>query len=151
MIHLQEPLSHLNNYFPLPYSYVCRSRQVKACKVFLFVCLFFFGYAGSWLHHAFSSCGAWGLLFIGVCGLFTAVASPVEEQRLQALGLQQLPHRLSNCSLWAPECCLSSCGSGPQLLHSMRNLPGSGIEPMSSALADRFLTTEPPRKPQNLI
>ena len=39
MIHLQEPLSHLNNYFPLPYSYVCRSSQVNACKLFF---IFFF-------------------------------------------------------------------------------------------------------------
>ena len=33
MIHLQEPLSHFNNYFPLPYSYVCRSSQVNAYKL----------------------------------------------------------------------------------------------------------------------
>ena len=29
----------------------------------------------------------------------------------------------------------------------MRNLPGSGIKPMSPALADRFLITQPPGKP----
>ena len=30
----------------------------------------------------FLYCGVWGLLFIGVCGLLTAVASLVEEQGL---------------------------------------------------------------------
>ena len=33
-------------------------------------------------------------------------------------------------------------------LVGLRDLPGSGIEPMSSALAGRFLTTEPPGEPQ---
>ena len=33
----------------------------------------------------------------------------------------------------------------------MCDLPGSGIEPMSLALAGGFFTTEPPRKPQALI
>ena len=32
-------------------------------------------------------------------------------------------------------------------LPSPRNLPDSGIKPMSPALAGRFFTTEPPRKP----
>ena len=31
---------------------------------------------------AFSSCGEWGLLFVGVCGLLIAVASLVVEHRL---------------------------------------------------------------------
>ena len=31
-------------------------------------------------------------------------------------------------------------------LHSMWDLPGQGIEPVSSALPGRFLTTGPPRK-----
>ena len=33
------------------------------------------------------------------------------------------------------------------MLLSMCNLPGSGIEPMSPALAGEFFTTEPPGKP----
>ena len=32
------------------------------------------------------------------------------------------------------------------MLHSMGDLPRPGIEPMSPALADGFLTTEPPEK-----
>ena len=38
----------------------------------------------------------------------------------------------------------SSCGTQAQLLHSMWDLPGPGIEPMSPALAGRFLKTVPP-------
>ena len=34
-----------------------------------------------------------------------------------------------------------------QLLHGLWDLPGPGIEPVSPALQDRFLTTEPPGKP----
>ena len=43
-------------------------------------------------------------------------------------------------------CRLSSCGTRAQLLHGMWDLPGPGIEPMSPALAGRFLTTVPPGK-----
>ena len=42
---------------------------------------------------------------------------------------------------------LSSCGSWAQLLHSMWDLPGPGLEPVSPALAGKFLTTAPPGKP----
>ena len=41
----------------------------------------------------------------------------------------------------------SGCGAWAQLLHGMWGLPRSGIESMSLAWAGRFLTTEPPRKP----
>ena len=36
---------------------------------------------------------------------------------------------------------------GLELLHGMWDLPGPGLEPMSPALADGFLTTVPPGKP----
>ena len=39
---------------------------------------------------------------------------------------------------------LSSCGAWALLLQSMWDLPGPGMEPVSSALAGRFLTTGPP-------
>ena len=42
---------------------------------------------------------------------------------------------------------LSSCGARALLLHSMWDLPGPGLKPMSPALADGFLTTVPPGKP----
>ena len=39
---------------------------------------------------------------------------------------------------------LSSCGARTQLFQGMWDLPGPGIEPLSPALAIRFLTTRPP-------
>ena len=72
---------------------------------------------------AFSSCGEQGPLFIAVRGPLTVVASPVAEHRLQTRKL-------------------SSCGS------RMWDLPRPGLEPVSPALAGRFLTTVPPGKPR---
>ena len=43
---------------------------------------------------------------------------------------------------------LSSCGAQAQWLHSMWDLPGSGVKPASSALAGKFFTTEAPGKPE---
>ena len=54
--------------------------------------------------------------------------------------------RLNSCSSHFPECRLSICGTWLQLPHSMWNLPGPGIEPISPALAGLLLTTGPPGK-----
>ena len=79
---------------------------------------------------AFSSCGKRGPLFTMVRRPLTIVASLVAEHRLQT-------------------CRLSNCGSRPQLLHGMWDLPRPGLEPMSPTLAGRFSTTAPPRKPKS--
>ena len=50
-------------------------------------------------------------------------------------GAQALEHRLNNC------------GVQTRLLQGMWDLPKSGIEPWSPALAGRFFATEPPGKP----
>ena len=42
---------------------------------------------------------------------------------------------------------LSSCGAWTLLLRGMWDLPGPGLEPVSPALAGRFLTTAPPGRP----
>ena len=62
-------------------------------------------------------------VFVAVRGLLIAVASLVVERRL------------------------SSCGARAQLLRGMWDLPGSGIEAVSPALAGGFSTTVPPGKP----
>ena len=54
-----------------------------------------------------------------------------------------------SCGAQTPEPRLSSCGALAQLLLDMWNLPGSGIKPMSSALASRFPTTGLPGKSEN--
>ena len=53
----------------------------------------------------------------------------------------------SSCGSRALERRLSSCGAWAQLLRGMWDLPGPGIEPVSPALAGRFLTTAPTGKP----
>ena len=52
----------------------------------------------------------------------------------------------SNCGSHAPEHRLSNHCTRAQLLHSMCDPPGPGIEPMSPALAGGFPTTAPPGK-----
>ena len=76
---------------------------------------------------AFSSYGKQGPLLIAVRGPHTIAASLVAEHRLQT-------------------CRLSNCGSRAQLLRGMWDFPRPGIEPVSPALADGFLTPEPPGK-----
>ena len=59
----------------------------------------------------------------------------------------------SRCCTWAQLLWLlgsrtqANCDSQALLLHGKRDLPGSGIKPMSPALVGRFFTTEPPGKP----
>ena len=74
----------------------------------------------------FSCCRAWAP---------GARASVVVARGLSSCGLQALEHKLS------------SCGTRAQLLRGMWDLPGPGLEPVSPALAGRFLTTAPPGKP----
>ena len=75
----------------------------------------------------FSSCREWGLL--SGCG---ARASLQRLLLLWSTGSRvHKPH---------------SGGSWAWLFHSLWNLPGSGIEPVSPALAGEFLTTEPSGK-----
>ena len=56
-------------------------------------------------------------------------------------------HGLSGCGSRALERRLSSCGAWAWLLCGMWDLPGRGLEPVSTALAGGFLTTAPPGKP----
>ena len=53
----------------------------------------------------------------------------------------------SSCGSRALERRLSSCGARAKLLRGMWDIPGPGLEPVSPALAGRFLTTAPPGKP----
>ena len=84
-------------------------------------------------------CGAWASHCGGFsCGL---LALGARASVVVACGL-------SSCGLWALECRLSSCDTRAQLLHSMWDLPGSGIKPVSPELVGGFLTAAPPGKPQ---
>ena len=69
----------------------------------------------------------------------------------------------SHCNAWAAHCAgfslqstgstrgLNSGGAQVELLHGMWDLPGPGIESVSSALAGRFFSAELPGKPQHIL
>ena len=57
----------------------------------------------------------------------------------------------SSCGSRALKCGVSSCGTQTLLLHCMWDLSGPGIELASLGLQDRFVTTGPPGKAQELI
>ena len=57
----------------------------------------------------------------------------------------------SSCGSQALEHRLGSCGARAQLLRGMWDLPGPGIEPVSPALAGRFISTVPPGRPMDFI
>ena len=98
----------------------------------LFIYLFLAVLGLCFCARAFSSCSERGPLFIAVRGPLTVAASPVAEHRLQTRRL-------------------NSCGSRAQLLRGMWDLPRPGLEPVSPALAGRFLITAPPGKPRALL
>ena len=98
----------------------------------LFIYLFLTVLGLRFCARAFSSCGERRPLFIAVRGPLSVAASPVAEHRLQMRRL-------------------SSCGSRAQLLRGMWDPPRPGLEPVSPALAGRFLTTAPPGKPGGSI
>ena len=94
--------------------------------------IYLFGRAGSWLLCGlFSSCGEWGLL--SSCGARASHRGGFSCCREWALGV------------WASVAVALGSGAQAQELWCMGliDLPGSGIEHMSPALADRFFTTEP--------
>ena len=79
-------------------------------------------------------------------GLLTVLASPGAEQGLGA-GAPVLPAQgRGRHGSRALERGLSRCGTEAFLLRGMWNLPGPGIEPVSSVLAGEFLSTVPPGK-----
>ena len=127
---------------------------VLNCRVFFVVVLFWFvlfSCVGSSLLRAGFlqlrragpplSCGAPA----SHCGPFSCGA-----QALVAWALVVVACGLNNCDSRAPERNLSSCGAWAQLLRGMWDLPGPEVEPLSPALAGRFLTTTLPGKPPKL-
>ena len=122
-----------------------------ASLFFFFFFFFFFGCIGSSSLCAGFSCGKRGLLFFAVHGLLVAVASRCGAQALGAWASVVVARGLSSCGSQALEHRLRSCGARAQLLRSMWDLPGPGLEPMSPALAGEFLTTVPSGKSQRRV
>ena len=68
-------------------------------------------------------------------GLYCVWASVVVAGGFHRCVFRALHRRLNSCGIWS------------WLLHGMWDLPGLGLKPMYPALAGRFFTTQPPRKP----
>ena len=104
------------------------------------------GCAGSsLLRELFSNCGEWRLL--SSCGARAPHCSGFSCHRAQALEC------VGSAVLvpWALGHQLNGCCTPAWLPHSMWDLPGSGTEPVSPALAGRFCTTKPPGKPLSWV
>lgn len=85
------------------------------------------------------------------CGAWAFHCSGFSCCRAQAPGVQAslvVARGFSSCDSWAVEHRLSSCGTQVQLLHSMWDLPGPRIEPVSLTLAGTLFTTEPQGSPR---
>ena len=76
--------------------------------------------------------------FFFSCRFLTVAASPAAQHRLKGIW----PSAAAARGFWALEHRLKGCGPWTQTLHSMGDLPGPGIEPMSPTLAYM-----PPGKP----
>ena len=107
-------------------------RNAQIPEIFIYLFIF-------WLCWVFVA--ACRLSLAVACRLLIVVAFLAVEHRLQGLRASVI---VVDSVVAAPG--LSSCGAWVQLLLSMWNLPGPGIEPMSPALAGGFLLTVPPGK-----
>ena len=87
------------------------------------------------------------LSLVAVPGFLIAMAPSIAEHRLQGEWVSvAATHGLSSCCCPAlePSSIVVACR-----FSGMWDLPGSGFKPMSLAFPGRFLTTEPPGKPQD--
>ena len=120
----------------------------QSSSFFFLIHLFIYLFIYFWLH--------W--VFVAACGLSLVVASGGYSS-LRCTGfllrwlllLQSTGSRrtgFSSCSSRALGCRLRSCGAKAYLLCGMWGLPRPGLEPVSPALAGRFLTAAPPGKSQ---
>ena len=142
-------ISGLSNLFHWPNVYLYASTTLFwlpwLCNKFFFNFYFFNKFIYFWLHWVFVA--VCGLSLVGASGGFSSLRCAGFSLRWLLL-LWSRGSRcggFSSCGSWALERRLSSCAR-VQLLCGMWDLPGPGLEPVSSALAGRFLTTAPPGK-----
>ena len=95
--------------------------------------------------------GSRGCSPVAVCWLIAVASLLVEHGHSGTRASVFVAHGLGSYGFQALEHRLNSCGTWAYLLHGMWDLPGSGIEPMSCALAGGFFTTEPPGKPSFFV
>ena len=95
----------------------------------------------------FSSCGEQGLLSSGGAQAPHCSGLSCGAWALECMGFNSCSTWLSSCGSQTLQRRRSNCGTQAYLLRDLWDLPRSGIEPMSPALADGFFTTEPAGKP----
>ena len=119
---------------------------------FLFIDLFLAAVGLNCFAQAFSSFSKWGLFCYGA---WACLCSGFSCCRAQALGMKAsviAPCRLSSWGSWDLQwMSFNSCGAWAYLLSGMWNLPGPGIEPVSTAFASKFLSTVPLEKSKKLF
>ena len=114
-------------------------------KIYLFVCFWLcWVFVAAQAFLPLQQAGPTLAVVLEVLGLLIVVAFLAGEHG----GSRRSSFR--NCSSWALQRRLNSCGAWAQLLRGMWGLPGSGIEAVFPASAGRFFTNEPPGKP-NII
>jgi len=95
------------------------------------------------------------ILFLAVLGLLCCTGFSlvvVGGRRLSSCSVRVSNCGGFSCGAWALQCAgFSSYSAQAWLLHGMCDLPKSGIEPVSPALAGGVFTTEPPGMPLNPI
>ena len=95
--------------------------------------------------------GSGGYCPVAACWLIAAASLAVEHGHSGTRASAFAARGLGSYSFQALEHRLDGCGTQAYLLHGMWDLPGSGIKPMSCALAGGFFTTEPPGKPSFFV
>ena len=124
-------------------------KKRERCVLFFFNKFIYF-----WLHWVFVDAQGflqlqreWAALPCSVwashCGGFSCCGARALDARASVVAARGL----SSCGSRE----LSSCGTRAELLSSMWDLPRPGLEPVSPALAGRFLTTVPPKKPERCV
>lgn len=143
---------------------MCLFSRCLLCRLFPFVlsgfCVCFQATRGLRCSVQAFSCAGGGCSLVVACRLLTAVAFLIVEHGLWARGLSSYRFRalgmwasaavargLSSYGFRALERRLSSCGAWAYLIHSVRDPPSPGIEPMSPIVAGGFFTTQSSRKP----
>ena len=126
------------------FGFICKCIHLHFFFLYNFFKILFILFIYFWLRWVFVA--AHWLSLVAASGGYSSLRCTGFSLRwlllLQSMGSRHTG--FSSCGMRALELRLSSCGARAQLLGSMWDLPRPGLEPVSSALAGRFLTTAPP-------
>ena len=131
--------------FPQFISLILLIYLLRLCWVFIAVQAFF------WFEEwSYSGCSAQASHCSGV-SLRSAGSMALRLQQLWPVSSVIMACGFSSCSSRTLGCRLSSCGTRTYLLHSEWDLPQSGLEPVSSALAGELFATQSRQEGPSLV